>query len=303
LPERLRLPPEIGSARHARRWLADRIGSRRPEPIVEVASLLVSELVTNAVLHAGTDIDVAVELLEGGVRVEVADRNPVHPARKGYSTDAPTGRGLVLVDAMADEWGVVDASAGKVVWFVVREANTGVAGDTEPSLDWSDMDSWPEPPFAGEVELVTVRIIGMPLDVLRAAQEQYDALFREFRLILEREPDEARRLPGRLIALIDELGGRFARFTREQDDAWQAALARGDRAIDLEYRVPADAGSAAVRYDELLDEADDYCRQGAELLTLGPPAIAVAFRKWFLSEFARQARGEPAVAWADSRWA
>jgi anti-sigma regulatory factor (Ser/Thr protein kinase) len=307
-PERLRLAPDIASARAARKWLTNRISAERTEPLVEVASLLLSELVTNAVLHAGTDIDVAVELPDAAIRVEVADRNPVHPAPKGYAPDAGTGRGLVLVEALADEWGVADAGAGKVVWFVVSEGGAG-AGDTGPTVDWSDLDEWsdlddgPEPARPGDPELVTVRIVGMPLDVLRAAQEQYDALFREFRLILERDPDESRHLPGRLIAVIDEVGHRFAGFTREQDDALQAALARGDDSIDLEYALPAEVGAASTHYDELLDEADEYCRGGTELLTLAPPPIAVAFRKWFLGEFARQAQGASPCAWADSPWA
>lgn len=301
--ERLRLAPAIGSAREARAWLTQRLLDT-PDAVVDAATLLLSELVTNAVLHAGTDIDVGLDLVPGGVRVEVADRHPVHPSVKGYSADAATGRGLVLVDAMAEEWGVADAPPGKVVWFVVRdrEGDDDAPADVPVVFDWNDVDDWPEvdPP---PIELVPVHIRAMPLDVLRTAGEQYDALFREFRLILERDPTEATSVPGRLVALIDELGDRFANFTAEQDRELQEALARHDATIDLEYALPAEIGTVSLHYDELLDEADEYCRRGTHLLTLAPPPAAVAFRKWFLHEFSRQARGAAPTAWSDSEWA
>ena len=54
---------------------------------------------------------------------------------------------------------------------------------------------------------------------------------------------------------------------------------------------------AAAEFDALLDEADDYCRAGETLLTLATPAPALAFRRWFLGEFVRQAAGEPPRPW------
>jgi hypothetical protein len=192
------------------------------------------------------------------------------------------------------------------VWFEMRENAAGgraeAAGGSELMVDWSDLDDWPALEETAGGSLALIRIVAMPLDVLRAATEQYDALFREFRLILERDPYGGTSVPGRLIALIDELGSRFASFTAEQDHALQEALARRDATIDLEYRLPPEVGAASVHYDELLDEADEYCRSGTHLLTLAPPAPAVAFRKWFLQEFARQAQGAEPLAWHDSEW-
>ena len=68
-----------------------------------------SELVTNAVVHAGTDIDVTVQLHEGGARVEVQDRSAHLPVPRHYASLAATGRGLLMVDQLVTRWGVTSA--------------------------------------------------------------------------------------------------------------------------------------------------------------------------------------------------
>src|SRR5206468_2951238 len=83
------------------------------------AELLVSELVTNAVLHARTDLTVAVERRGENVRVSVSDGSARQPRLRHHSVEAGTGRGLLLVERMARRWGVEPAGTGKVVWFEV----------------------------------------------------------------------------------------------------------------------------------------------------------------------------------------
>lgn len=85
---------------------------------VEPAQLLTSELVTNAVLHAGTEVQVVVEAHGQTVHVEVIDltrRQPV--ARFTPYDDLQTGRGLTLLDSVATSWGVNPLERGKSVWF------------------------------------------------------------------------------------------------------------------------------------------------------------------------------------------
>jgi anti-sigma regulatory factor (Ser/Thr protein kinase) len=83
-----------------------------------VAVLLVSELVTNAVRHAGSTLTVAVAIGRAAVRVEVRDRSPRLPAlRESTGGDDEWGRGLVLVDALASRWGAERLPSGKRVWF------------------------------------------------------------------------------------------------------------------------------------------------------------------------------------------
>ena len=143
-------------------------------------------------------------------------------------------------------------------------------------------------------ELVQVRILGLPLDVYQRAAEHSDELLREFALI---RGDDSDHVPTRLLALIEELNLRFGGFTQGPTTSIHDALARGDREIDLLYEVPPDAGAAAARLGALLDEADDFCRSG-DLLTLATPPEGLAFRRWFLAEFALQAVGRPPRPWA-----
>jgi hypothetical protein len=91
-------------------------------------------------------------------------------------------------------------------------------------------------------------------------------------------------------------------MTAGADARQREAEQRGESEIDLEYRLPAQIGPAVARIDVLLDEADAYCREGEQLLSLAPSRESVAYRKWFLGEFVRQVAGEPAVPWPDSPW-
>ncbi|MEV0039242.1 ATP-binding protein [Streptomyces sp. NPDC050804] len=87
------------------------------------ASLVVSELLANAVRHgrvsSGREIETRFVPRFGAVRIEVCDSSPCRPAVRGLDPDALDGRGLILVAALADEWGVGerdDGAPGKVVW-------------------------------------------------------------------------------------------------------------------------------------------------------------------------------------------
>jgi anti-sigma regulatory factor (Ser/Thr protein kinase) len=83
--------------------------------------LLLSELVTNAVLHGRSEVCVEVDGaagVDGGVvRISVLDENSRHPVQVAQDPDALDGRGLALVQAVADRWGVEQRPMGKAVWF------------------------------------------------------------------------------------------------------------------------------------------------------------------------------------------
>ncbi len=119
-PPEIVLPAHPRSAREARQFVAAQLenGYARHS---DTAQLLVSELVTNAILHARTRVCVRVVRRNGRVRVEVVDHSQTATRGRRYSSEATTGRGLGLVEALADEWGVdVDPSGGgKTVWFEV----------------------------------------------------------------------------------------------------------------------------------------------------------------------------------------
>ncbi|MDN0194073.1 ATP-binding protein [Streptomyces sp. S.PNR 29] len=114
-------PAEVG---RARRWARSRLagsGIEVDEPLAETLILLVSELVTNAVVHTGCPAVLRLSLPgtvteEATVRLEVADTSDRAPVPRCAGDDATGGRGLALVDGLADRWGWSRDGAGKRIW-------------------------------------------------------------------------------------------------------------------------------------------------------------------------------------------
>ncbi|MER6076779.1 ATP-binding protein [Streptomyces sp. NPDC001833] len=118
-------PTEVG---RARRWARSRLagsGIAADEPLAETLILLVSELVTNAVVHTGCPAVLRLSLpgADRGsadesvtVRLEVADASDRAPVPRCADGDATGGRGLALVDGLADRWGWSPEGAGKRIW-------------------------------------------------------------------------------------------------------------------------------------------------------------------------------------------
>lgn len=151
-------------------------------------------------------------------------------------------------------------------------------------------------------ELVTIRLNLLPVDVQIAAQQHGDELTRELMLVAEQmhqQGDEAPPLPRRFVELVGALNARYSMFTAEQEKQLSDAAEAGEPSIDLVYVVPASVGPAAASLGEILDEVDEYCREGRLLLTLETPAPLVTFRRWFLDQFVEQSQGRPAVSWPD----
>lgn len=150
-------------------------------------------------------------------------------------------------------------------------------------------------------ELVEVAVLRLPVPVWLRAQEQSDALLREFALIATdtRDAPEAHHVPRRLMQLVQELDSTYAGFTGPQEAQLADAAAQGLPELDLHYNVPREVAPAARRLGELLDEADRYCQEGQHLLTLAASEELVRFRWWFLDQFTEQVEGRPPVPWPD----
>lgn len=121
----------LGAPRLARRWLTERLETyaARPDP----ADLLLTELATNAVVHARTPFTVELHL-DVDLRVSVADGDRVgQPVLRPLSDEGEAGRGLPLVAALSERWGVTPAPDGKVVWFEVPvEPGWSPRGESNP---------------------------------------------------------------------------------------------------------------------------------------------------------------------------
>lgn len=126
------LQPTARSVRSARVFAAELLNGHDAR-FCETVVLLVSELVSNAVQHGGphgpdATVGVEVELQQDRVRVEVTDAGSGDPRLSNGAIDGPSGRGLLLVDALASSWGCDRQRSGKSVWFELL-APTGSDAD------------------------------------------------------------------------------------------------------------------------------------------------------------------------------
>ena len=122
----LTLPPKATSPARARRFVLDTLAAWDAYDAADDATLIVSELVTNALLHARTQMTVTlVEDTPGSVRLSVSDGSLQAPQTRHFSVESGTGRGLRLLDSLALEWGVEQHPAGKTVWCRVPLGGTG----------------------------------------------------------------------------------------------------------------------------------------------------------------------------------
>jgi len=120
--ERLRLAPDLTAPRASREFVTRTLLDWGLGPLIPCACLVVSELVTNSTIHAGTDIAVSVGWNLEALRLGVRDNSPDLPRRSTTSLDAG-GRGLSVVAGLSRAFGVLPtAEGGKVVWAVLNAA-------------------------------------------------------------------------------------------------------------------------------------------------------------------------------------
>ena len=119
---RVELPCDPASTARARqlvRECAEQLG--RPD-LGENAELLVSELVANAIRHAGPPLVVRCEESAGGLQITVCDGSSGQPVLRSAAGTDEAGRGLMLVDVLAAEWGIdLRPEGGKAVWAVISD--------------------------------------------------------------------------------------------------------------------------------------------------------------------------------------
>lgn len=154
--ESIDLEADSSEVARARRFCVDLMTTwGTNEIVVDTVELLVSEVVTNAVLHARTACHLTIERVLAGadgkvrgpnrVRVEVSDGDPTLPMSKHYDLEAGSGRGLHLIEALSDGFGTEPGPNGKRVWFeVTRDSAANERGEpfagtggTMPHYTWN----------------------------------------------------------------------------------------------------------------------------------------------------------------------
>ena len=115
--ETLRLEHDVRAPRRARHWIVQCCDEWQCGALADSAALMVTELVTNAFLHARTDCVVHAAFTAPTLRVTVTDEDSREISAKSLSHTAEEGRGLVIIAALADTWGVEHHAGTKSVWF------------------------------------------------------------------------------------------------------------------------------------------------------------------------------------------
>jgi DNA-binding NarL/FixJ family response regulator len=105
------------SASQARSFVAAALGTWEQPHLIETVQLLISELITNVLIHTTTTPAARITLLRDHVHVEVLDGDPTPANARAAAADETSGRGLNLVGALASAWGSTELAHGKVVWF------------------------------------------------------------------------------------------------------------------------------------------------------------------------------------------
>jgi anti-sigma regulatory factor (Ser/Thr protein kinase) len=122
-------PESVAGARY---FVRD-VLSDQPRAIVVAAELMVSELATNSVRHALSDFELVIDLSQDELRVEVSDHGQGQPVPRSPTVRDQSGRGLQIVRALSEEWGVTPSRSGKLVWFTLSLRQR--AGEAQISLN------------------------------------------------------------------------------------------------------------------------------------------------------------------------
>jgi PAS domain S-box-containing protein len=302
----VRLPPDLGSARRARELLRRVLTGANRLDCLDEAELACTELVTNAVLHAHTEVEVTVEVTDA-VRVAVRDFNPSPPLQRHYDVQATTGRGLALVAAVSDAYGIVHlGTEGKAIWFTVggpRSDRPDVGStDAWDAIDW---DTGPAPHDTGTPAGTTsIRLLGLPPTLWLAALQHEDALLRELAFYRSRHPvavdiaaaDRVRAaLSGAVIAVV-EAAQRGGAALSPLPHGHPSPLPPVPAPFDVVLSGGQDMARDAAALQDALDIAEDLAAHGKLLARPGLPEIT-ALRDWACEQIQAQLAGVEPAPW------
>lgn len=291
----LTLGPGPRGVQDARRWVVQVCREIGRTDLIECAEIGISELVTNAIVHGADPIEVRVRGTVVHPRVEVHDASVESPVLPGPLAVEPDddllltfGRGLSIVARASEAWGAEIEDDGKVVWFAPAP---GLREDGVEGSITGEAPTEREPAIEDPVE---VHVLGVPLRLYVGFQNHFRELRREVRLLALAHADD--------YPLASHLSRLFQALERQlRDGIGQAqlgqALAAGAVAADLHVRMPRAASITLQQFLDLLDLADEFCRQ-ERLLALARTREQREFQRWFLGEYVRQAHGADPTPWA-----
>jgi hypothetical protein len=317
---RVRFVAEPLSVPVARRFVTDSVAGSGLADLAEDAGLLVTELSSNAALHSGCRyFDVVVQASAEAVLIGVEDAGPAMSITPRPSVllslaeweldeldplevldiEATTGRGLVIVSALADRWGVDETDDGKRVWGELSADRVGAEGrGAEVGFEAPEVAPAVVPSVPSQAEAppdwVWVRLVDTPVELARRQDEHLSELVRELQLIEAGRADWA----GDMAVLINELLGRNSGSWRLSQAMVEQGLADGLDVITLDLVMPPDVLDDVQALAEALRLIDELCERD-QLLTLESSDDVRRVREWMVAEFLGQIRdGADPLPWA-----
>lgn len=297
------LPPHPSSVGAARRLVREELERSGRVDLCDTAELLVSEIVTNALVHAGTPIEVHARVRGDALRVEISDGSAAAPAIRHHSSMAGTGRGLRLLQAMVESWGTELRALGKTVWFELLDAEREGSG---PLIDLQDAGTAVRTLDADGT--VHVELLNVPLLLHVAWHQHAETLLREYLLVSlgnDDLDDEAGGLEELMAhaAASEAIALLFAHLPDPGlgDDADQLMVGSSEPHASSPREVlpvPPDVLPCFRVLDETLDAALALSEAGALLTPPTQPEIR-AFRRWICAEVRRQSGGDLATPWSE----
>ncbi len=309
------LPPQSTSVAEARRLVRSLLASSREAgraanaALADTAAVVVSELVTNALLHAGTPIVLAGRIEEDRrLRLEVEDGGRHLPVPRHYASTAGTGRGLRLIEELSEAWGVEQHARGKTVWCVVSDGAAAAAAQP-PAARRSGAEPTARTGGTGPGgsgapgRKVTIRLRRMPLLLHEAWREHAETLLRES-LLASLDQDAG---DGADPILVHAAATDAVSLLEEQVPAAAVDL-RPDRLIvdaaeplvsaeEVRLQVPDASLPHFTVLERALDRALEMAVEGRVMAPVTQPEVE-AFRRWVCDQVRKQADGGAPEPWS-----
>lgn len=298
-PHSLDLEADPQAVGVARQWVGDVLAQIGRRDLADSASLGVSELVTNALLHADPPITVSVRGTRAHPRVEVRDTSHARPEPNPDITDeesllSTVGRGIAMVAMFSASWGSEIDADGKTVWFEPTTEPTDEVDLAGEVLDLDELMRVRRPEVVtGTDDLRRIHLLSMPVRLFIDYRQRYADLRRELHLLALAHPDD--------YPLAAELADVMLRVEQERRlssglESLDRAYAEGRDRADLEYWVPAATPRTMERLLHLLGRSDAFSEEH-RLLTPSATPLQRELRRWYLGEFVRQGAGEEPHPW------
>jgi anti-sigma regulatory factor (Ser/Thr protein kinase) len=292
----------------ARRWVVGAFRDMGRDDLVECAEMAVSEVVTNALLHGASPIQVRVRGTREHPRVEVSDGSQEPPALPSALPDLDSiddfdldglddmlltfGRGLSIVARASDAWGAEIEDDGKTVWFTPAAEFAETVG-AEGLITGAPgvVDSTGELP----VDPMRFHLLGVPVRDYVSFHNHFRELRREVRLLAMANEDDY-PLARDLADVFTQLGRPLTHHNvaHAVEQAQQAGLPT----TDVEVLMGRDEARGIRRFIELLTLTDAFARE-ERMLALARSPRQVDFQTWLLEELVHQADGTAPQRWSE----